>query len=362
MAARDGGLAGDAGDADRARRPLHHPGARADRGGRAPARDEWTWQTSTGTALDTGRGLPLAPSRRVGPHDRARRVRRRRCRAPSRSARPPTAPRACWTRSAARPIARRSNGQRLVLCASDGELWGHHKKFADLTLAFATRVEAGRRGHRDHEPGRLPGAPPADLGSAAGRGAGRGGDGLELCARAWSLERRLRLQHGGRRTPAARPGGAAAAGPGPDPRTRRPRHYERRRRAICSPIRGGRATPTATWSTTPSEVRDRALLALGRPALEGGRRAGAHAGAAAAGAAAGDAADVRELRLVLRRHRGAGGIAGHSHGRARAGSAARGRRPAARKRRCSTCSRRREATIARPGRAPTSFAGRSEVG
>ncbi|HXU04948.1 MAG TPA: glycoside hydrolase, partial [Polyangia bacterium] len=37
-------------------------------------------------------------------------------------------------------------GQRLVLCASDGELWGHHKKFADLTLAFATRVEAQRRG------------------------------------------------------------------------------------------------------------------------------------------------------------------------------------------------------------------------
>jgi alpha-amylase/alpha-mannosidase (GH57 family) len=37
-------------------------------------------------------------------------------------------------------------GPRLVLCASDGELWGHHKKFADLTLAFATRVEAQRRG------------------------------------------------------------------------------------------------------------------------------------------------------------------------------------------------------------------------
>jgi hypothetical protein len=37
-------------------------------------------------------------------------------------------------------------GQRLVLCASDGELWGHHKKFADLTLAFATHVEAARQG------------------------------------------------------------------------------------------------------------------------------------------------------------------------------------------------------------------------
>jgi alpha-amylase/alpha-mannosidase (GH57 family) len=40
----------------------------------------------------------------------------------------------------------RSEVQRLVLCASDGELWGHHKKFADLTLAFATHVEAARRG------------------------------------------------------------------------------------------------------------------------------------------------------------------------------------------------------------------------
>jgi hypothetical protein len=39
-----------------------------------------------------------------------------------------------------------TEGQRLVLCASDGELWGHHKKFADLTLAFATHVDAERRG------------------------------------------------------------------------------------------------------------------------------------------------------------------------------------------------------------------------
>jgi alpha-amylase/alpha-mannosidase (GH57 family) len=38
------------------------------------------------------------------------------------------------------------SGQRLVLCASDGELFGHHKKFADLTLAFASYVEAARQG------------------------------------------------------------------------------------------------------------------------------------------------------------------------------------------------------------------------
>jgi hypothetical protein len=40
----------------------------------------------------------------------------------------------------------RASGSRLVLCASDGELWGHHKKFADLTLAYATHSEAERQG------------------------------------------------------------------------------------------------------------------------------------------------------------------------------------------------------------------------
>ena len=34
----------------------------------------------------------------------------------------------------------------LVLCASDGELYGHHKKFADLTLAFSNFVEGPRQG------------------------------------------------------------------------------------------------------------------------------------------------------------------------------------------------------------------------
>lgn len=37
-------------------------------------------------------------------------------------------------------------GMRLVLAASDGELYGHHKKFADLTLAYATSVEAPAHG------------------------------------------------------------------------------------------------------------------------------------------------------------------------------------------------------------------------
>jgi alpha-amylase/alpha-mannosidase (GH57 family) len=59
-----------------------------------------------------------------------------------------TAARAETLLEAVRASAERSkvDGPRLVLCASDGELWGHHKKFADLTLAFASHVEAERRG------------------------------------------------------------------------------------------------------------------------------------------------------------------------------------------------------------------------
>jgi len=36
-------------------------------------------------------------------------------------------------------------GRKLVLAASDGELYGHHKKFADLTLAYATRIAASSK-------------------------------------------------------------------------------------------------------------------------------------------------------------------------------------------------------------------------
>ena len=60
-----------------------------------------------------------------------------------------TAGRAETFLSSVRASAERSHvtgGQRLVMCASDGELFGHHKKFADLTLAFASYVEAARQG------------------------------------------------------------------------------------------------------------------------------------------------------------------------------------------------------------------------
>src|SRR6185295_16237324 len=39
-------------------------------------------------------------------------------------------------------------GKPLVLAASDGELYGHHKKFSDLTLAYATSVDAPKKGVR----------------------------------------------------------------------------------------------------------------------------------------------------------------------------------------------------------------------
>ena len=39
-----------------------------------------------------------------------------------------------------------TEGRRLVLAATDGELYGHHKKFADLTLAYATHVAASSAG------------------------------------------------------------------------------------------------------------------------------------------------------------------------------------------------------------------------
>jgi hypothetical protein len=50
--------------------------------------------------------------------------------------------------AAVRKAADRSSveGPRLVLAASDGELYGHHKKFADLTLAWATQVAAASAG------------------------------------------------------------------------------------------------------------------------------------------------------------------------------------------------------------------------
>jgi len=50
--------------------------------------------------------------------------------------------------SAVKTSATRSSvaGSPLVLCASDGELFCHHRKFADLTVAFGTRITALKAG------------------------------------------------------------------------------------------------------------------------------------------------------------------------------------------------------------------------
>ena len=110
---------------------------------RASARDEW--QQVDRDSVDTGRaylwrhrdgsGRTIAVGVFDGPLSRA-------------IAFGDTANRAESLMDAVKASADRSSvhGQRLVLCTSDGELWGHHKKFADLTLSFATRIEAARRG------------------------------------------------------------------------------------------------------------------------------------------------------------------------------------------------------------------------
>ena len=109
---------------------------------------------STATRVDTGRAYCGAHRDGSGRRIAHRRVRRAAVARGRLRRDRPTAPRACWTRSQASAERSRVGGSRLVLCASDGELWGHHKKFADLTLAFATRVEAAAARDRGDEPRR----------------------------------------------------------------------------------------------------------------------------------------------------------------------------------------------------------------
>ena len=73
-----------------------------------------------------------------------------------------------------------------MLCTSDGELWGHHKKFADLTLAFATRVEAARRGIETTNLGAYLERHPPVWEMQLAEGPDGRGDSLELRARRWA--------------------------------------------------------------------------------------------------------------------------------------------------------------------------------
>jgi hypothetical protein len=96
-----------------------------------------------------GAGVHLVAPRRFGPAHRHRRVRR--ADLARRGLRRRIGSAEALLKAVEASAARsRSKESRLVLCASDGELWGHHKKFADLTLAYATHdgASAGHRGAR----------------------------------------------------------------------------------------------------------------------------------------------------------------------------------------------------------------------
>jgi hypothetical protein len=125
--------------------PEQIDGVRADQSGKQDGLNDGPWQKVDRDTIDTGRaytwrhpdgsGRSIALAVFDGPLSRA-------------VAFGEAASRAESLLDAVRASAEGSkvSGQRLVLCASDGELWGHHKKFADLTLSFATHVEAARRG------------------------------------------------------------------------------------------------------------------------------------------------------------------------------------------------------------------------
>ena len=206
--------------------------------------------------------------------------------------------------AAMRRSAERSKvtGRRLVLAASDGELYGHHKKFADLTLAYALSVAAPAE-HIEV----------TNLGAFLARVARR--PGKPACARAPTA----RARPGAAATGSAAGGATAAAActtarararPGAGPCAQALDHLRDRaaiffedagrrsvRRSLAGPRRLRRRRRPAP------QRRAQLLRRLGRPALRAtagrpvAQRLVPHGDAALA------AAHVRELRLVLRRHR-----------------------------------------------------------
>ena len=205
-----------------------------------PAREEWTagrprhaWTPGAPTA-----GVHRDGSGRSICH---RRSSTGRCRAAiafgdaTRDARP------SWTRSQAsrRPLAACA-GTRLVLCASDGELYGHHKKFADLTLAFTHAASRRpRRGIEVTNLGAYLRAHPPTWEMQLAEGPGRRGDRLELRARRWGAGGATAAapwarRHAGWNQKLAR---AAARGAGHGAR-RGGRAFTRTRPASCSAIPG----------------------------------------------------------------------------------------------------------------------------
>ena len=156
--------------------------------------------------------------------------------------------------------------------------------------------------------------------------------------------------------------GPLRAGAGRRCATRRPRFYED---AAGDLFRDPWAARDAYGAVVddPPPVRDRALAAFARPRWTTGGETARLSGAPAAGAAARDAADVRQLRLVLRRHRRARRRAGDPDGRARAGSAGGPGRPGRRRGRCWTSLGRGEEQPPRGWEpAPTSSGGSRAIG
>ena len=130
--------------------------------------------------------------------------------------------------------------------------------------------------------------------------------------------------------------------------TRTPRRAARRSVGRARRLRRGGRRADRRARRGAGRARAAALRARGR--------GGARSGAAAARAAARDAAHVRQLRLVLRRHRRPRGLARHSHGGARARSDGAGRGARRRRATCSRRSPRAGAIASRTARAPTSSA------
>ena len=258
-----------------------------------------------------------------------------------------------------------ASGRRLVLAASDGELYGHHKKFADLTLAHAAAVEArAARGHRGDQPGRLPARRAADLGGRAGQGPRRRRDRLELRPRPGPLAAPLRLRHALARRERLEPGLARAAAGGAGSPARRGGGVlrGRGRRSVRRSLGGARRLRRGARRRRPRSAMRFLAARAGAPALcAAASRAPARGRCccwrcsgrpcsmyASCGWFFDDVAGHRER-------------AGHPPGGLRPGSVEGAGRQAARPRRCSTGWPRPAATSPRPAPAPTSSAGWSST-
>jgi predicted glycosyl hydrolase (DUF1957 family) len=109
-----------------------------------------------------------------------------------------------------------ATGVRMVLAASDGELYGHHKKFADLTLAHAATVGAARAGVEVTNLGALLASAPPTWDAELAQGPGGEGTAWSCGHGLGALAAALRLRHALARRERLEPGLA-------DPAAGRPR-------------------------------------------------------------------------------------------------------------------------------------------